>query len=67
MNCPDCGVENSVDNRFVARVARPRFERSADQLKRSLALYGPDEQADMANRFGLDIAALSTSYGGRSQ
>ena len=43
------------------------FERSADQVKRGLALYGPEAQEEMAQLFGLDVAVLSTAYGGRSQ
>ncbi len=43
------------------------FERSADQVKRGLALYGPEAQEEMARLFGLDVAVLSTAYGGRSQ
>ena len=43
------------------------FESSADQVKRGLALYGPEAQEEMAHLFGLDVAVLSTAYGGRSQ
>ena len=43
------------------------FERSADQVKRGLALYGPEAQEEMARLFSLDVAVLSTAYGGRSQ
>jgi len=43
------------------------FERSADQVKRGLTLYGPEAQEEIAQLFGLDVAVLSTAYGGRSQ
>ena len=57
----------AMGSRGIILFSLGQFERSADQVKRSLALYGPDEQEEMARRFGLDVAVLSTSYGGRSQ
>ena len=57
----------AMGSRGIILFSLGQFEKSADQVKRSLALYGPEEQEEMARRFGLDVAVLSTSYGGRSQ
>ncbi|MBT3629509.1 MAG: hypothetical protein HN527_15535 [Rhodospirillaceae bacterium] len=57
----------AMGSRGIILFSLGQFERSADQVKRSLTLYGPDEQEEMARRFGLDVAVLSTSYGARSQ
>ena len=57
----------TLGSRGIILYSHGDFERSADQVKRGLALYGPEEQVEMARRFGLDVAVLSTAYGGRSQ
>jgi FKBP-type peptidyl-prolyl cis-trans isomerase 2/predicted ATPase len=57
----------ALGSRGIILYSHGDFERAADQVKRGLALYGAKEQIEMAQRFGLDIAVLSTAYGGRSQ
>ena len=57
----------ALASRGIVLFSAGAFEDSAAIIERGLALYDPERDRQLTDRFGQDVAVLGTAYGGRDQ